>query len=218
LEEREKVLDMEAWLSPRILPHDFFPSLPEERQYWASLRPFAGTNAIITPVVDEESRRAAGQIEVFIREAGWNFVMTPPDLSLSIGDGVTVWYHPAPNPGAEAFPEEEKRSQEAAESLVELLNKYGWEAYTGTGSRSNTAPSWVPPNSVKINVGLKPNPYISPNLPRLTQERIMEINRIQRQLREYAQRVREWHKGGSKGPPPEFPKLIVSPDPKFETK
>jgi len=121
-------------------------------------------------------------------------------------------YHLAPKPSAE----EDKRSRETAESLVDLLTEYGWEAYTGTGARSSASPLWIPPNSVKINVGLKPNPYISPGLPKVTQERIMEINRIQRQLREYGRRVRDWEEGGSKGSPPELPKLEVAPDPKPE--
>jgi hypothetical protein len=171
-EERTRRLEMEAWLSPRILPIISGPG----GENWVSLKPFSGTDAIIKSVVDEESGRAAGQIAAILQQAGWKIVSVTRETGLITSDGVTVWYHV----GLPGTPEgltgkEGKRSREKAEALVDLLHNNGWDANARMGMPIASSPLWVPPNTVIVEVGLKPNPYISPGLPKDVQELIKQV-------------------------------------------
>lgn len=198
LEERKKVLDMEVWLSPRVLP-----MIEEPRGLtWARLIYFAGINAIINSVVDEESRRAAGQIAAVIRKAGWNIVGLTSDSNRQVtltdnfgttqmADGVTVLSHRLPRVGGVGFFPDEVRSKEAAGVLSDLLEDNGWDVVAVPGDPDPNARLWVPPNTVRIEVGLKPNPYISPNLPKNIQEQRKKIIEHDRQAREERHRARE---------------------------
>jgi hypothetical protein len=92
LKEHEKVVGMESWLSPRLLPMTGGP----KRESWASLKPFAGTNAIIESVVDTESRCAAQQIAVLLHVANWNISRLSTSIDLEAMDGVSVLWSSVP--------------------------------------------------------------------------------------------------------------------------
>jgi hypothetical protein len=213
LAERKKVLDMEIWLSPRVLPIN----IASAEGNWPSLKPFAGTNAIIKCVMGEEPRRAAGQIAVILQQVGWNILgVVTIDLDLQAEDGVRVWAHVAAQATPEGSFEEELRSLHAARALADLLDDNGWDAMAHWGSSSTADPHWVPSNTVLVEVGLKPNPYISPNLPKSMQEAMTKRNELERQMKEWQRRVREWKKRGMEGPRPLPPSPAITPNPKRE--
>ncbi len=198
LAERKKVLDMEVWLSPRVLP-----MIEEPRGLtWERIKYYSGINANINSVVDEESRRAAGQIAAVIRKAGWNIVGLTSDSNRQVtltdnlgmtqmADGVTVLSHRTPKSGVVGTSFDESRSKEAAGVLSDLLEDNGWDVVAVPGDPDPNARLWVPPNTVRIEVGLKPNPYISPNLPKNIQEQRKKIIEQDRQAREERHRARE---------------------------
>jgi hypothetical protein len=55
------------------------------------------------------------------------------------------------------FNEESERSSGAAEELVDFLMKIGWQAREMPAGHGE-----LPPNSIGITVGFKPNPYFDP--------------------------------------------------------
>jgi len=197
-DERKKTFDMEVWLSPRVLP-----MIGEPRGLtWERIVYYSGINANINSVVDEESRRAAGQIAAVIRKAGWNIVGLTSDSNRQVtltdnlgttqmADGVTVLSHRTPKSGVVGTSFDEPRSKEAAGVLSDLLDDNGWDVVAVPGDPDPNARLWVPPNTVRIEVGLKPNPYISPNLPKNIQEQRKKIIEQDRQAREARHRARE---------------------------
>jgi hypothetical protein len=208
LAERKQLLDMEKWLSPRNLVIIGGP----EGLSWARLKPFAGTDAIVKSVMHAESRRAAGEISGTLQQAGWNIVKPTFDFDSRIADGVTVWRHLAAQGGTEAYFGEEGRSLDAALAVANFLDNNGWDVELLAGPRLSSAAHWIPSNTVLIEVGLKPNPYIfiSPHLPKWAQEQMKKSIESRHQRQEEERRLREEQKRYRALPQP-WPLLPVVP-------
>jgi len=121
---------------------------------------------------DAEASRAAGNIGLVIKEAGWNIVSFGPNPKAD-GDGVTVEQYLAPKPSGEAFFGEERKSQEAASALVEFLESNRWEAQEGFASRAPI--DAIPSNTVRIRVGLESSPFFDPEWVKELKQRSKEI-------------------------------------------
>ncbi len=118
--------------------------------------------------------------------AGWKTVRSEPlkfEPGLAFPEGVVVRPYSSdatagPNPRNRS--EEENRnevsSNRAADELVAFLNSYNWEASKALGWKQN-----IPPNTIKVTVGLKPLPYFQPP----------EIKRVKDQVRQIEQQLRQ---------------------------
>jgi hypothetical protein len=172
LAERKKVLDLESSLAPRILG---FQIGPGNKTSFDELTPFAGTQVMFEVLTDAEARRAAQEIGNVLHFAGWNVTGTVSNSELHIGffDGVSIWYEqPEFLPGFSAEQrarwEAGERCAKAAEALAAYLLSKNWKsmarAYRGApGIRIPNIEHEIPPNTLVIAVGFKPNPFFDPD-------------------------------------------------------
>ena len=155
--EKTQRLAMEEALAPRELPL----MVGGGKANFSPLEPFMGTNVIINSVSDVESQRAASQIATFLQAAGWRVikVSADPDLNIKSFDGVSIEYYSGRYylNGRPNFRNLEGsfRCREAANSLEDLLKQYDWQASTVPGGDY----SELPPTTLKIIVGIKPNRF-----------------------------------------------------------
>jgi hypothetical protein len=147
-ELEQSLTTMAVCTAPRVLP---IWTMVGVKAAVDPLKPFATYRAIIEFVPnDAEARRAASNIFVALKQAGWTTVtITPVD---NIGEGVEI-QPSVPIPG-------DKGSQEAADALVDFLHSYFWQAKPGWLLDENNFmivdPKVVPPNTLRIRVGLYP--------------------------------------------------------------
>lgn len=141
--ERTKRLELERSIAPRYVP--LFES--GGKSNIDPLRPFAGVEMIVWYFPDDESQRAAGNIDALAKRAGWKLAKAAanPKLGHSFFDGVVVEPHFSPGQGD---------TDTAADALVEFLRANNWVVRKWTDEAST-----VPQNTVRISVGLKPTPY-----------------------------------------------------------
>jgi hypothetical protein len=144
---RKQNLDLEATLAPRMI---------DQANFADSLREFSGTSALIESVDDWEAWSLAGQIAMVLdvvnaRGARWNVLpgMRRRTDNSSFFDLVAVQATPGRVP-------EGDRSMEAAKALVAVLTKNRIAAIVAAGEG-------LPPNTVRIRIGLKPNAFFDRN-------------------------------------------------------
>jgi hypothetical protein len=211
-DEKTKRIAMEEALAPRALSTHRPPPLGD---LTAPLKRFDGIQVEIRHAPDFEAKRAAGQIWVAIEQAGWKAVsvIRDEDLGGMGDDGVTIeWYFPEwPTPGMpQASIDEnarlERKAQDAAQAFAKFLsgepNK--WKKVSATWPRDRGE---LPPNTLRIKIGLKPSPF----LPKEVKELHDQIKAERAKAREdraklSAQRRAEMHerqrKEYEKNPPP----------------
>ena len=185
--EQEKLtrLELESALAPRVLIY-------READPHKSLKPYAGTKVILQSVSDVEAQRAGMQIAQALAEAGWEVNGVNVQVGVILPDGVSVapyeipLEHPPRNPEAfRAYVEESRRnrSPKAAEALVDFLRGKGWEARVAYASNRD-----VPPNTIKITVGLRPGTYF---LPRDIRQLVEDSKKVEESVRERLKKMRE---------------------------
>jgi hypothetical protein len=157
-DERKTRLELEKSLAPRVL---VIRSDAQGRTNLDGMTPFAGIQAIIEYLPDPEVARTAQQIASAVVRTGWKVVgiVPKPDMNASFFDGVKVTPYAKRGPDMPTR-EEDKQGKwclAAASSLVEVLRESGWQATIFPAGKDE-----LPFNTVKIRVGLKPNPYFSP--------------------------------------------------------
>jgi len=153
-ELRKRNLDFEAAISPRIL---------EQGLTAAALSKFAGVSALIISPSDFEPKRAAGQIRFMLSSAGWKIARNlTPEERFAFFDGVVVHVGsprfsiirtPA---GERRIQEELARRREAANSLIEILNKNGIVARSGYPVLDPVIVVVVGPKPLPATLQLKP--------------------------------------------------------------
>jgi hypothetical protein len=161
------------------------------------LKEFAGLNIVLRYLPDAESERAASVLVgvLLSKEVGWKMSAAIPDPTkyVSFFDGVLVQWstmdmaqiaqlekdHPSTLQEEVArlakvreLSKDSERSSWAAEELVDFLKKNGWQAREMPAGHNE-----IPPNSVGITVGFKPNPYFDPE----------EIKKISEQMEKIRQ-------------------------------
>jgi hypothetical protein len=158
-DERLTRVELEATLAPRILPVMTGPP-GAGKDNFEELKAFTGMEALFEVLPDAEANRAAGELANILKYAGMKIDIVPPrpDINQGFLDGVTIWWYRRPKelqPEEPFFTREEEKSQSAAKAIVEFLTKNNWSAkYFRIEQRGS-----IPPDSVKITVGFKPNPY-----------------------------------------------------------
>jgi hypothetical protein len=132
----------------------------------ALLRPFSGTPFIMEFVDNSEARQKAEELSRALRQAGWDRkrIALTGDASATFLSGVYVT--PYINPDAICCIEHHLPplddlgwgwAGDAADAAIEYLLSNKWFAVqAGT-------PNDIPPGSVKIIVGIKPEPYFNPH-------------------------------------------------------
>ena len=157
-EERSKRLELEKSLTPRTLVLVFNKGVPD----LPTLLPYAGLNVILEALPDAETFRATGSVQFAIEAAGWKVSNVLGNFELNQGyfDGVVISASlPATKMnGPAAEYEDAQRCWNAAEALVAYLNSKNWVSRVAISPRSEGLPT----NTIKISVGMKPNPYFTP--------------------------------------------------------
>jgi len=123
------------------------------------MKTFFGIKVILKFVPEYLTMKSAVQIEQRVTDAQWEVVSRIPDSS--IWPGVRVYRHSAPSitPFGNA---DEQRSKGAAKALCDFLRSFDWDCDVSMGSRGPGLLN-VPPNTLMVEVGLKPEPYFIPS-------------------------------------------------------
>ena len=154
---RAKQGELVASLTPRPQLAISGPGLPSI----APLRQFAGTNVFLeyfpTEVAD------IGSLGGVLDTVRWP--VTAHESPSIFWGGVTIWTHLAPiEPRTERLPnQDEERSHLAAKALCEFLTASGWDTRVQSGSRTESEPTHVPANAIRVWVGKKPQPFFDPD-------------------------------------------------------
>jgi hypothetical protein len=147
---RKDNLELAKSIAPRILGI----SSAGGKSNIDGIKAFAGMQVIIEALPESEPQMAAGYIEqIVVSGAGWKLIPPVPRTG-GIFPGVSIAsYLPAP-PGADWA--EEQRCQAAASALTELLRENNWQV--GTGIVSRAPQNALPPNTVRVLVGIQQAP------------------------------------------------------------
>ena len=142
---------------------------------------------ILEFLADGEPRRMAQMIRDAVTEAGWRVISFLPSANDSLNefpDGVAV----GTGIGAPILPDGRIAvndfSGEASYNLIVFLNENGVRA-TGQGILG------LPLNTVRIRVGLKPEPYFSPKEEQAAQKRFEEM---MKEMKDALERIRPFRR------------------------
>jgi hypothetical protein len=156
---------------------------------------------------DAESERAASVLMGVLGNVGWKMSAAIPDTAkyLPFFDGVLVEWRtisqdelrqmeslPSSNLEEEAarlaklrkFGEENMQSSRAAEELVDFLKANGWQAREMPAGQDE-----LPPDSIGITVGFKPNPYFDPEILKEINDRMEQIRQQQLEERRRMEKI-----------------------------
>lgn len=155
-----KRVELARTLSRRAIP---FVQIGAKTNY-DPLKPYAGIKVIIEYLPQIEPQRAALNVAEILKSTGWEIVSLNPNAELitSFWDGVAVDSHV---PQTLGLPPEEQmrlssgveRPRNAATALVAFLKRNYWEARIFPSSVFGG----LPPNTISIKVGLKPEPRLT---------------------------------------------------------
>lgn len=166
-EERNTRLGLEKSLAPRVIKPMFDGGGPN----FDGLKPFAGTQVIIESFPEAEPMRAAAHILELLRAARWNILkfgaVTELGGELNF-DGVIISAYVGEN-------SERDSSDNAADELVAWLKNNNIEAM-----RFPSLKGKLSPNTVRVLVGMKPDPYFRSEAQERMREKIEEIERRMR--------------------------------------
>ena len=161
--EEDKRHELEKSLLPRLPPDIENIHGKTFQSNFDTLRQFPGVKAIIEFIPDAECRRLARRIAIILRLSKW-IVDEPIASKIDVLDGVHVFRYAAPKDPTEDEWDAERvtPSAKASVALVGFLLDCGVQANEAISPRwpqaGNTDP--VPDsNSVRILIGLKPDPY-----------------------------------------------------------
>jgi hypothetical protein len=167
-QESLKRVELEKSLARRSIPRI-------QRGNWTNvdeLRPFAGIQVMIEFLPEAEASRAAQNLSAICAFAGWTVVSVLPNPKLAepIWDGVVVESYQPRHPrlpngqldiaGLTRQMRDEEGPREAASALVKFLESNNWKAMR----RPTFADETPPLNTIRIRVGLKPEPaFLTPS-------------------------------------------------------
>jgi hypothetical protein len=188
--EQDKRLELEASLAPRQIPY----IKAGDTENIGPLRPFAGMQVILRFLPDAEASRAASNVAGLLSAAGWKIVSVEPSPEVNEGyfDGVVIEpYSAAKSPNLPKMPEltfteeqqadqqRERRAKDAVEAVVDFLQSNNWQARFAWSHRGE-----LPPDTVRVTVGFKPNPYFDPQLVKESRERTKKSDAERKQWKE----------------------------------
>jgi hypothetical protein len=153
-------MELEKSIAPREL---YFIGCADGTSNTDDLKRFPGTLAIIRYVPDFEAERAARFVAYVLDRSGWK-ISGVEQTTDEIFDGVNVEPYHFTFP-ANSTPEEFERfrrdtgttatAQKGSDAIADFLGDSNWVANPGLSTD-------IPPESVRISVGFKPNPYFKP--------------------------------------------------------
>lgn len=139
-------LQLEQALSPRLI---------DQSKLSSEIKTQADIHFDLITLPEFETRRTTGQIKVALEMAGWNFnkqIIANVDDGLMMFDGVIVEI----NVGVI---ETGDNSKKAADLLVAALIAQGIQA------RTHPSRTPIPPNTIRVKVGMKPIDYFLDKTP-----------------------------------------------------
>lgn len=145
--EEQALINLSVCLAPRIIPQWNAPG----GNAADPLRPYASSyHAIVEYVPDPEARRAAFSLVGAFIAAGWKEPVLRQVDGLS--DGVEIEpFHPIPGkPPAPFQVDQEWKSFDVADAIVDFLHSYNWQATTALKDFD------LPKDGIKIRIGLYP--------------------------------------------------------------
>jgi hypothetical protein len=158
LAERKKVLELENSLAPREL---FIERYADRTSNIDELKQFGATQALVQYIPDFEAERAARFLASALEMSNWKISGVEPTKEY-VFDGVQVERYQPPSledpiTHPETFPlvAALDMSQRACDAIINFLSDSNWR------SKPRVA-FGIPPGSVRIRVGFKPNPYFLP--------------------------------------------------------
>jgi hypothetical protein len=138
-------------LAVSLLPREFM----DQSGAIVALKGINGIAANIAYLDESEPREIAEQIHYVLFDCGWKVVGTPLRVSAADGIGVTVGRGPYPRDGgwevSQEYSGNMRFTARAADALISELVKSGVEAHLAPG------PSSIPPRTLLIRIGRKPN-------------------------------------------------------------
>jgi hypothetical protein len=168
-DEKVKRVEMEEALAPRTIAI----SMPGMGDLLAPLKKFEGMQVEIRFAPDIETSRAAGQILFAVQQTNWKIIGFTRDEALGrqTSDGVRIeWYFPE-LPAREASPETtieeteklEAKSKGVAQAFAKFLSgePNRWKKVRASWPRNRGE---LPPNTIRIKIGLKPSPFLPKEL------------------------------------------------------
>ena len=197
---------------------------PNTKSYVDPLRPLAGQIVFIEVVPDAEARRAALNIARTLLDARWK-VQTPLTFVDGLEDGVSVQpsmtgiESPSQNVVPQGIPKYWQASN-VAESLVDFLHSYNWQAGRGwpTDSQGKLIRDErvLPAGAIRIQVGLYPPAvYVNPPGQKELTSAMEEARREREKSMAEANRKREEQLATL---PPEIRKRLQQADEEWEAK
>jgi hypothetical protein len=154
------------------------------------LKPFAGMNVIFDVIPDFEAQRAANQIAYFVNRSGWKIDSANSAIRDWLSDGVKIWSHLSPNGSRDA---DEQKGEMASNALVKFLESFGWSATADKGSIAQ-GPAYIPVNTIRVQVGFKPNPYFAPPEVKAFEKKAKEMEeKILKDHKRFLERLRSPH-------------------------
>lgn len=158
---KRKLLETEKVMSRRAIPF----IVKDGKTNLDGLKPFAGIKVIIEYAPEAEPYRAADDLRQALARAGFEVLSFTPVAFLvePFWDGVVVQPHvprpPASLEQARTQPDTTQKSGDAADGVVRFLESNNWVARYFPSKFDE-----LPPDTLRIRVGFKPEPY------RLTEE------------------------------------------------
>jgi hypothetical protein len=192
-EQREKTanaeratLELQKGLAPRSLPLLAFRD--DNTSTFDLLKPFAGMRVVLRYSTESEPVRAANTITDAMTLAGWKVEAKPytfpkPPLGVLIEWHMSRARDESP-PRLETLEEraDEKRSEDAAKALAELLTSFDWagvmtvrEWLTGFPGTENP----IPPNAIRVTIGPRDERDFLPQKVRVLENRAKELDKKQ---------------------------------------
>jgi len=180
-------MELETSLHPRTIP--FITG--DNKSNLDGLRPYVGTQVFIEYTPCCEPEQAVGAIKAAVENpiAGWKVVSITPKAGLFDGVMIRAAHNPTLPNDAPPY-----SSLEAGEALKSLLLANRWNLGTISFVLKE---SDLPPNTLKVQVGLKPEPYFEEpeqkEIGRLTQEFFKAIDKPGIPTAEIEQKQHELH-------------------------
>ncbi len=163
-ELERSLVNMAVCNSPRVISRWSFTIKGVSKSFSDPLKPFARKALIEYMPFDVEARRAAGNIDAVLQDAGWTIVNAVPLDGLSDGVEVEPFIpHVATPPRLDtqskewqewnSLRESEYQTREAAGAVVDFLHSYNWQA---RDSWPIDKEDEIPVGGIRIKVGMYP--------------------------------------------------------------
>lgn len=157
-------VELEKQLLPRIIT---FEIRGDGTTNFDNLKPFTATQVIIKYLPDAEPRRTAGEIRKLLEFAGWDILETGLISEQDeLIEGIHLQYQEDIGRGL-------SKAHEAAMALKNFLELQSIKTHAFRAFTSDN----LPPNSVRILIGLRPDPRIKSEIEKEIEDRLKRLNK-----------------------------------------